>query len=215
MKGLRIALAVLLVLVSFVQLAAVVSNDGHATMMLVFICWGLAAWAYWPYRPSAIAKQKRQQEDLAVKQAAQRAELDRIHAGELPEARPSQVRLKDGEAAYYADEAVLYEKQTTGYESKSASVRVRVSKNVTIGSGGGRGKAVKENVPVSSGELMISNQRIVFAGNLKSFEFSLDKLTNHHVLADGVVVFHFGSKNYMMALPEFKTAIVSTLLQRI
>jgi hypothetical protein len=41
-------------------------------------------------------------------------------------------------------------------------------------------------VPISAGELIITNKRVIFRGDAKSFSFKLDKLLEINFYSDGV-----------------------------
>jgi hypothetical protein len=103
----------------------------------------------------------------------------------LSEVKPSKALLKHGEKAFATVIANLEEIKTVGYSAGSAGVSVRVAKGVTIRSGGMKGGAIKELVSVASGELVITDKRVIFAGDLKSFAISLDDLISTTNFSDG------------------------------
>lgn len=89
-----------------------------------------------------------------------------------------------------------------------------MAKGVSIGTGGGRSRAIKENLIVANGEFVITNKRIIFAGDRKSFESTLYKLTSFETYADGIV-FHIDTKSYTLFLdePELADAVLNNLLR--
>lgn len=56
---------------------------------------------------------------------------------------------------------------------------------MTLRSGGSRRKAVKGAVTIASGELVITDKRVVFAGDKKSFTIQLGDLINTTNYKDG------------------------------
>ena len=60
-----------------------------------------------------------------------------------------------------------------------------VSKNVTVRQGGSTGTVVKGIVNVATGELVITDKRVIFAGDGKSFVIPLDDLINTTNFFDG------------------------------
>jgi hypothetical protein len=134
------------------------------------ICWGFAAGLGFLLVLTARGRKLRKAEEARA--------LQRVLSQPLTEIHPTGVMLKSGERAYGAIAATLKEVKTVGYSGRTSGISVRVAKGVTLRSGGIRGSAVKGMVSVASGELVITNQRVIFAGDMKSFEIPLDKLLN-------------------------------------
>ena len=109
----------------------------------------------------------------------------------------------------------MLENQTIGYESGNIGASLKVSKNLTVRSGKTAGKAIKGMVPVASGELVITSERIIYAGDTKSFEFPYLKLTNVEEYADGLIL-HSSSKSYITQLQsEHCSAEAKAIIKRI
>jgi len=74
------------------------------------------------------------------------------------------------------------------YRGGSSGVSLRVCKGVNYRFGSTRGYSVPVTavVPVDSGTLSITNQRVVFAGRLKSFSIPWAKVASVEPMADGV-----------------------------
>ncbi|WP_127958839.1 hypothetical protein [Serratia microhaemolytica] len=138
-------------------------------------------------------------------------EVNQIYDGQLPIVRARKAIIRDGEIAHFSESAKLVENITTGYTSGGASVRVRVVKGVSIGTGRGRSRAIKENAIVARGELVITDMRVIFAGDKKSFEAPLTKLTSFESFADGVI-FHISSKSYTLTLDEYDARVADAIL---
>ena len=103
----------------------------------------------------------------------------------LSEIKPSQALLKSSEKAYGAIYATLKEIQTVGFSAGTTGASVRVAKGLTFRTSGTRGHAVKGLVTVASGELVVTDQRIIFAGDNKSFTIPLERLLNVTTYTDG------------------------------
>jgi len=123
--------------------------------------------------------------------------IAQIESGKLPEATPQSLIMHPEEKAYAVTPAQLLENKTLGYSGGGASMRVRVTKGVSVSVGGGRGHADRAIVPIANGELVVTNQRIAFAGDLKSFDIPFRKLTNIEPYTDGFA-FHEGSRSHIV-----------------
>ena len=121
--------------------------------------------------------------------------MQELLAQPLTEIKPRQALLKSGEKAYGSVFARLQEVQTVGYSGGSSGVSVRVAKGVTLRTGSMRAYAVKGAVIVASGEIVITDQRILFAGDRKSFDIPLESLLNVTSYSDGFG-FHDNKKTY-------------------
>jgi hypothetical protein len=127
-----------------------------------------------------IASQKRELARLRL--------LSEIQVGNLPSISVRGLVLQKDEIAHWSEPASIYEERVMQrrYEGGSQGVSVRVAKRVTVRVGGHRGHIVTDKavVPVSSGALIITNKRIIFLGDTKSFTIRLDKLLECQVLDD-------------------------------
>ncbi|GAC1379854.1 MAG: hypothetical protein NVSMB40_19520 [Aquirhabdus sp.] len=102
--------------------------------------------------------------------------MQQLLAQPLTEIRPAKALVKPGEKAYAAVMASLQEVKTVGYSAGTSGISVRVAKGVTLRTGGARGRAVKGMVSVATGELVITDKRLIFAGDSKSFAIPLEDL---------------------------------------
>ena len=143
----------------------------------ILVCWGFAAGlSYFLVVSARGIKLRKTKDEQAMQQ---------LLAQPLTEIRPSHALLKTSEKAYGAVMASLQETQTVGYSAGTSGVSVRVAKGVTLRTSGTRGKAVKGMVSVASGELVITDKRLVFSGDRKSFAIQLDDLLNTTSYTDG------------------------------
>lgn len=106
------------------------------------------------------------------------------------------VLLQNCETAYWAEFGDLYEEKVVSrkYEGGSRGASIRVAKGVSFRVGGHRGQLVTESasVPVSTGQLIVTNQRMIFAGDKKSFATSYKKIINLETKVNGL---RFGEAN--------------------
>lgn len=156
-----------------------IPKDATLTQFIIgtLICWALAGGlGYFLVVSARGIKRRKEQEAIALKQ---------LQAQPLTEIRPSKALLKPSEKAYAAVLANLMEVQTVGYSAGTAGVSVRIAKGLTVRTGGIRGKAEKGMVNVASGELVITDNRVLFSGDRKSFDIPLGKLLNATNYSDG------------------------------
>ncbi len=119
--------------------------------------------------------------------------------------------LDYGEVAVYYSEATLLEtkKRVVGRTGGYSGVSVRIAKGLSVRTGGSSGRSVYGDVSFTyPGELVITNQRIVFLSDSKGFE-----LKHHSIIAatahkDGFV-FQGKSKSYVLLLPRVDLATLA------
>jgi hypothetical protein len=141
------------------------------------ICWGIAGALGYFLVISA--------RGIKIRKAKEEEEFQQLLAAPLTEIRPAKALLKADEKAYGSVMASLQETKTVGYSAGSTGMSVRVAKGVTLRTSGTRGKAIKGMVSVSSGELVITDKRVIFAGDKKSFAIPLGDLINTTNYNDG------------------------------
>jgi hypothetical protein len=156
-----------------------IPKDATITQFLVgsLICWGIAGALGYFLVVSA--------RGIKIRKAKEEQELHQLLAAPLTEIRPSQALVKAGEKAYGAVKASLQEVKTVGYSAGTTGMSVRVAKGVTLRTSGTRGKAVKGLVSVAAGELVITDKRVIFSGDQKSFAIPLDDLLGTTNYSDG------------------------------
>ncbi|WP_290660324.1 hypothetical protein [Ignavibacterium sp.] len=108
--------------------------------------------------------------------------INEIFNGNLPIISIQNLVLQKLETAHWSEPASLIENKVISrrYEGGSRGVSIRIAKGLSYRIGAHRGQLVSERalVPVSSGEFIITNKRLIFRGDLKSFSIKLDKLLN-------------------------------------
>lgn len=125
-----------------------------------------------------------------LSEIAKHTTLREISVGVLPTVATSIVALKREEIAHFVVGASLREERviSRGYQGGSHGVSIRIAKGVTYRVGQNRGKMVSETgiVDVDSGSFIITNQRLIFVGNKKSFSYDYKKLLAWNVYSDGI-----------------------------
>jgi hypothetical protein len=168
----------------------VIRQEGSITHLLVriLIFWSIAGVLIYYLRvsaPQAMIRMALKRKELADLRAREEQEYQALLAAPLTEIQTSKAILKAGEKAYGAVMASWQEERTVGFSAGTKGVSVRVAKGVTLRSSGTRGHAVKEVVGVSTGELVITNKRVIFSGDQKSFAIPLTSLLGTTHYSDG------------------------------
>lgn len=99
------------------------------------------------------------------------------------------------EVLIYAAPAYTFKdkEQVVGYTSKFAGASVRVAKGVTVRTGSSGGRPVKSDVrKFNEGDLLITNQRVLFVGKDDSFDFKAEKISTVKLLDRSTFVLQSG-----------------------
>lgn len=117
--------------------------------------------------------------------------LNRIEAGgELPTVTPRNIVLQKNEICHVSVLASLYEERVirSTYQGGSRGVSIRIMKGVSYRIGANRGQIHSERglVVVSEGTFSVTNQRLIFSGDLKSTSTPYPKLLDFQVYADAL-----------------------------
>ncbi len=158
----------------------------------------------WPKIKNSDVYQQRQatskaQADAAIAAraaavAVRRADAERL-SRELECARTGTITpiedhgtvLHKGEVAYaLITGASLMEVQVVGFSGKTSGYSVRVAKGVTLRRSGSHGHADRALVAAAKGRLVVTNQRVIFAGDKKSVSMTHKSITAFDSLSDGV-----------------------------
>lgn len=123
--------------------------------------------------------------------------------GSLPVFNPTEIvgtpiLLKKNEVVHLACPATLKEIRVVnlGYAGGSRGYSIRIAKGVSYRVGSYRGQALKEErwVPISSGYLVITNQRIMLvpSGGGKQVNIALDKINFYRCYSNGLQLYKEG-----------------------
>ncbi len=103
--------------------------------------------------------------------------------------------------------------RTMGYSSGYGGVSFRVAKGVSLHTGRSRGRSIKGNVSYKySGNLYITNKRIIFTGSNKNFSIDVSKLLEYKLYKDGVM-FNTNRMSYTVLVENIE--YVGAILQGI
>ncbi|HZE07893.1 MAG TPA: hypothetical protein VE110_03960, partial [Gemmatimonadaceae bacterium] len=115
-----------------------------------------------------------------------------IQAGNLPVVQVPTIILQKNEIAHWREPSSLIEERVVGrrYVGGSSGVSVRIARGVSYRVGSSRGRLMvdKADVPVSTGELVLTNKRVIFRGDRKSFNYRLDKLLDVQLYETGLLL---------------------------
>lgn len=91
--------------------------------------------------------------------------------------------------------------QVVGYTNKSKGYSVRVTKSVSVLSGSSGGRAIRDVVrKFNSGDLLITNKRVIFVGKDDSFEFLISRISTVKLLDKNSFVIQSGSTSKNVSL---------------
>jgi hypothetical protein len=120
---------------------------------------------------------------------------------EGPTPRQAPLELRRGEVVYFTTDTALARMQRrTRYEGTSQSISIPLGHGFRYRIGGFQGQPVSTQVlsKLDQGTLVVTTQRLVFVGTLKSVMVPLPKILNVEPYKDAIGVFREGREN-----PEF------------
>ena len=130
--------------------------------------------------------------------------LNEIQNGNLPTATIPNLILQKGEIAHWKEYASILENKIIRrrYEGGSRGVSIRIAKGLSYRVGAHRGQIVSDTalIPVSSGELVLTNKRVIFRGDTKSLNLKLDKILNLEFYSDGLNISETSGKSRLIKL---------------
>lgn len=113
-----------------------------------------------------------------------------IRAGNLPTAAVSGLVTQKGEQVHWVEAGSLLEERVVRrrYEGGSSGASFRIAKGASFRVGATRGTLVSDKavVPVSTGDFIITNRRVIFRGDAKSFACKIEKLLDVSLFSDGI-----------------------------
>jgi hypothetical protein len=128
--------------------------------------------------------------------------LGEIQEGNLPFTSVPGLILQKGEQPHWSERAQLIEPRVVRrrYEGGSSGVSFRIMKGVTYRVGAHRGHLIADtaNLPISAGDFVITNKRVLFKGDRKSFNYRHDKLLGIELFSDGLSLADSAGKNRLL-----------------
>lgn len=103
---------------------------------------------------------------------------------------------EQGETLLYVSPAMVYkdQEQVVGHTGKSAGMSVRITKGVTLHTGGHGSRPIRGTVRSSiPGVLIISSQRLVFLGDADGFEYRIQKVTAARPISENALAIQIGN----------------------
>ncbi|MEI3187971.1 MAG: hypothetical protein V8S27_09425 [Lachnospiraceae bacterium] len=188
---------------SFICIIGIISPDvtGNKNNLLASLLCGIISIALFiSLRKSA---KKQRQKNTAQNEYRQQL-LNSIENNSLPPLSTPSIFLKKNELAYYEQPATLLitQNKAVGSTGGSSGSSVRVAKGVYLRSGSsGRRRIYKDVTTKYTGCLSVTNQRISFMQAQKSFEVSLDKITNI-VSTPDTLILQKTNKSFTLELPN-------------
>lgn len=134
--------------------------------------------------------------------------LREIADGNIPEVSVTNMVFQKSEKAYWAEAGKILEERVIRrrYEGGSRGVSFRIAKGVSYRVGSHKGQLISDSaiVPVSYGDLVITNKRVVFKGDKKSFSIKLEKILNIEFYVDGINMSEESGKHRVVQFNESK-----------
>lgn len=119
--------------------------------------------------------------------------LNEIQQGNIPTTVVVNLVTQKDEKIYWSENAILLEEKVIKrkYEGGSRGVSFRIMKGVSYRMGAHQGQITSETgiIPVSSGQFIITNKRVIFRGDSISFAVNLNKILNVRLFNDGLQFF--------------------------
>lgn len=96
--------------------------------------------------------------------------------------------LNAGENCHWVADVVLMKEKATNPSKDNSAVATTIKKGLTYRVGSSKGHLITETdfVPITTGLLYVTNQRMIFSGEGKSFDISYDKLIDIGLYSDGL-----------------------------
>ena len=113
-----------------------------------------------------------------------------IEHGGLPSIQVPGLMLRKGEVAHWSEPGAILEERVVNrqYVGGYSGVSLRIMRGVYYRTGGVRGhvETTKGIVPTSLGNLVLTNQRLIFLGNKTSLDIPWSKILNLDFYRDGI-----------------------------
>ena len=126
--------------------------------------------------------------------------------------------LKPGEVCYLVSnvQSAKVKEVTTGYSGKRSGMSLKVTKGLTLHSGGSRGTPIRERIVEKwPGTLYVTNNRIILNASHYGFNKPIASLDSYHLYTDGIN-FQFGSTPYLVMTknPEYVISVIKAAINQ-
>jgi len=116
------------------------------------------------------------------------------------------ITLQKDEVCFYEGTAKSYHKKNvvTGYKGNGAGVSVRLTKGVSVHTGGSGKQAIRQDViDTFDGQLFLTNKRVILLAEKYGFVISIPKILQVIPRSNGIV-FHVDSKQHTVLTDDSK-----------
>lgn len=153
---------------------------------------------------------------IRARKAQEQRAIEALRQQPLVSVTPRQALLQPGEVAFAAVRASLQEVHTVGYETRTRGS----SHDQILGTGTnhystGISKAVNEALTVATGELVVTNTRVIFAGDHKSFVLGLNTLVSISPYSDGFTLSNGHTTHTVLVQDSYQHAVFQITLQKV
>lgn len=131
-------------------------------------------------------------------------ELNSIASGILPKIQKAPIIPAEGEVVHFYAPAGRYitKKKAVGRTGSGGGISVRVAKGVSLRSGGGASTTIYGNVTDGFiGQVVLTNQRIIFIAKQNGFECKLKTISSITKEDDGTMI-QSGAKTYRLVVEK-------------
>lgn len=169
--------------------------------VIVLIFAVLAGLCFWR---GAKSTRKKAANQSANKTYMTERDIQQIQSGVLPVLSDVPVILAEGESARYFAPARRYVTKTkaVGRTGSGGGVSVRVSKGVSLRSGGGASQTVYDDVTdVFPGQIVLTDRRVVFMAKQNGFDCKLSSVSAITPEGDRIMI-QAGAKSYRLTVEQ-------------
>jgi hypothetical protein len=143
------------------------------------------------------------------------ATIARVNAGRLPVVPAPSILLKRGETDHLETDVQLLKSVTDRqWQAGYSGVSFRIAKGVRFNTGSVRGHSVVTGSHlegVDAGSLVVTNQRVVFTGSLKTIELPIAKVVATHVYSDAIA-FSMSNRQTQPLFATTASAVIAAIV---
>lgn len=192
----------------FMALIRITITDGTAAGMewpaIVFAIIAVLMFVKANKRKKAKIAKKREEDSKQNRTFLTEEELNLIASGTLPEMQKAPIIPAEGEVVHFYAPAGRYitKKKAVGRTGSGGGISVRIAKGVSLRSGGGASTTIYDNVTDGFiGQVVLTNQRIVFIAKQNGFECKL-KSISAITKEDDATMIQSGAKTYRLIVEK-------------
>ncbi len=175
---------------------------GTANYLVSVLGIGIMIISFWNMQKAKANKKARKAEQQAEIEYISK-QIEAVQRGELPIVHDTPVLLNSGEFAHLSMRAVrsITKNKAVGRTGGFGGVRFRVAKGVSLYSGTGRSRNIYQDVTDSfSGQLIVTNQRLLFINSQQGFECKLKDISAITETGNDGVTIQTNGKAYSLSV---------------